>query len=59
MDDEGEGLTAGELDWEECCAFFSASELADAGYSLEDLNRAGFSIQRCKNLKRKRYENAA
>ena len=59
MDDEGEGLTAGELEWEECCAFFSASELADAGYSLEDLDREGFSIQRCKNLKRKRPENAA
>ena len=44
-EDEGEKLTPGEIEWEECCAFFSASELKDAGYSLRDLKHAEFSEQ--------------
>ena len=43
--EDEEGLTPGEAEWEECCAFFSASELKHAGYSLRDLERAGFSEQ--------------
>ena len=38
-------LTAGKAQWEECHAFFSASELINAGYSLEELEHAKFSGQ--------------
>jgi intracellular multiplication protein IcmE len=32
----------GDLDWHECCAFFSASELKRAGFSLAELIQALF-----------------
>ena len=38
--EDAEELTAGDIEWEQCCAFFSASALKDAGYCLEDLQRA-------------------
>ena len=34
-----------EVEWEECCAFFTASELRSAGYDALALRRACFSIQ--------------
>ena len=42
-DPDGEGLTPGELDWWECCAFFNARELKEAGYSARELKSAFFS----------------
>ena len=41
---EGDVMTAGEVEWEECCAFFTASELRSAGYNASALRRACFSI---------------
>ena len=42
---DGDVMTAGEVEWEECCAFFTASELRSAGYDASALRRACFSIQ--------------
>ena len=42
---DGDVMTAGEVEWEECCAFFTASELRSAGYNASALRRACFSIQ--------------
>ena len=57
---DDEGLTAGELEWEECCAFFTASELKDAGYDalelsaalfpMSELHSAGFSAEELSKL---------
>ena len=41
---EGDDMEAGEVEWEECCAFFTASELRSAGYNASALRRACFSI---------------
>ena len=41
---EGDVMTAGDVEWEECCAFFTASELRSAGYNASALRRACFSI---------------
>lgn len=38
-------MEAGEVEWEECCAFFTASELRSAGFDASALRRACFSIQ--------------
>ena len=40
-----DGFYFGENEWEECCAFFTASELRSAGYDASALRRAKFSIQ--------------
>ena len=42
-DPYGEGLTPGDLEWWECCAFFNARELKEAGYSARELKSAFFS----------------
>ena len=39
---EASNWYVGDLEWEECCAFFSASELKRAGFSLAELIRADF-----------------
>ena len=44
----GEGLTVGEADWEQTCAFFSDSELREAGYDDTDLQIALFTKKRMK-----------
>ena len=38
-------LTPGEKDWEECCAFFGATELRTANYTASELQHACFSIE--------------
>lgn len=40
-----ERLTVGEIEWEQCCAFFEASELREAGYTASELQHACFSIE--------------
>ena len=42
---DGDDMTAGEVEWEECWAFFTASELRSAGYDAWALRGACFSIQ--------------
>ena len=40
-----DNISAGEAQWEPCCAFFTVSELRSAGYDAVDLRNALFSIQ--------------
>ena len=42
-DDSRESPTAGELEWEECSAFFTLEELFKGGFTWEELRRAKFS----------------
>ncbi len=42
---DGVDTTAGEAEWEDCFAFFTASELRSAGYDASALRRACFSTQ--------------
>ena len=42
---DGDEITEGEAEWEDCCAFFTASELRSAGYDASALRDACFSTQ--------------
>jgi hypothetical protein len=42
---DGDDTYAGDADWEDCYAFFTASELRSAGYDASALRRACFSTQ--------------
>ena len=42
---DGDELTYGEIEWEQCCAFFTASDLKSAGYDASALRKACFSVQ--------------
>ena len=42
---DGDVMTPGEVEWEDCWAFFTASELRSAGYDASALRQACFSIQ--------------
>ena len=42
---DGDDLTPGEIEWEPCCAFFTASELKSAGYDASQLRKAWFSVR--------------
>ena len=44
----GRGLTVGEAEWEQTCAFFSDSELREAGYDDTDLQIALLTRKRMK-----------
>ena len=41
----GGDTTPGEMEWEECYAFFTAAELKQAGYDASALQQASFSFQ--------------
>ena len=43
--DGAETLTAGELEWEPCCAFFTAAELRSGGYTVRELKCACFDFR--------------
>ena len=42
---DGAGTDIGDMEWEECYAFFTASELRSAGYNASALRRAYFNTQ--------------
>ena len=42
---DADKITEGEADFDECCAFFTASELRSAAYDASELRHACFSIQ--------------
>ena len=42
--DGAENMTAGELEWEPCCAFFTAAELCRGGYTVQELKSACFDF---------------
>ena len=40
-----EALSMGDLEWEDCMAFFTADELKEAGYTADELKEAGYTFR--------------